>query len=97
MNFMSVCECILSDNTLDHLEILQNILQKDPSISGRSEIVEILLKYIVSDVNNISVNDLILIDDYFSEHPSFLHSFYNDFMISATFNSDSYFGDTRRC
>ena len=95
MNFMAVCECILSDNTLDHLKILQNILQKGSFISGRSEIVEILLKYIVSDVNNISVNDLILIDDYFSDHPSFLHSFYNDFMISATFNSDSYFGDTR--
>ena len=94
---MAVCECILSDNTLDHLKILQNILQKNPYISGRSEIVEILLKYIVSDVNNISVNDLTLIDDYFTSHPSFLHSFYNDFMISATFNSDSYFGDTLRC
>jgi hypothetical protein len=55
--------------------------------------VEILLKYIVSDVDGISVDDLILIDDYFSVHPSFLHAFYNDFMLSATFNSHSYSGD----
>ena len=90
-NFMAFCECILSNTTLEHLQILQKILQKDSSISGRSETVEILLNYIVSNVHNISVNDLILIDDYFSAHPSFLHAFYNDFMISATFNSNSYF------
>ena len=89
---MAFCECILSDTTLKHIEILQKILQKDSSIAGRSETVEILLKFIISDVNDISVNDLILIDDYFSEHPSFLHAFYNDFMLSATFNSGSYFG-----
>ena len=83
---MAICECILSDTTIDHLKILQKIFQKNNSIAERSEIVEILLKYIVSDVNNISVNNLILIDDYFSEYPSFLHSFYSDFMISATFN-----------
>ncbi len=80
---------------LEHIEILQKVLKKGSSASDRSETIEILLKYIVSDVNNISINDLMLIDDYFSDHPSFLHSFYNDFMISATFNSDSYFGDTR--
>jgi hypothetical protein len=88
---MVLCECILSDTTLEHIQILQKILQKDPSMYGRSETVEILLKYIVSNVNDISVNDLILMDDYFSAHPSFLHAFYNDFMVSATFVSNPYF------
>ncbi len=89
---MVICECILSDNTLNHLKIVQKTLQKDLSLSGRSDTIEMLVKYIVSDVDKISVNDLIVIDDYFSEHPSFLHAFYNDFMLSATFNSNSYFG-----
>ena len=86
---MAICECILSDTNIEHLKNLQ----KNLSLSGRSETVELLLKYLISNVDSISSNDFILIDDYFSEHPSFLHSFYNDFMISATFNSSSYFGD----
>ncbi len=89
---MIICECILSNNTLEHLKIVQKMLQKDLSLSGRSDTIEMLVKYIVSDVDKISVNDLIVIDDYFSKHPSFLHAFYNDFMLSATFNSNSYFG-----
>jgi len=89
---MVICECILSDNTLNHLKIVQKMLQKDLSLSGRSDTIEMLVKYIVSDVDKISVNDLVVIDDYFSEHPSFLHAFFNDFMLSATFNSNSYFG-----
>ncbi len=88
---MVLCECILSDDTLEHLKTIQKMLQKDLSLSGRSDTIEMLVKYIVSDVDKISVNGLIVIDDYFSEHPSFLHAFYNDFMLSATFNSDSYF------
>ncbi len=87
---MAICECVLSDGILDHLVTVQKLLHKDSSISSRSETIEILLKYIVSDVDGISVNDLVLIDDYFSAHPSFLHAFYNDFMMSATFISDSY-------
>ena len=83
---MVLCECILSDNTLDHLKIIQKMLQKDSTLSGRSDTIEMLVKYIVSDVDEISVNELIVIDDYFSEHPSFLHAFFNDFMLSATFN-----------
>ena len=94
---MAFRECILSDTTLEHIQILQKILKKGSSASDRSETMEILLKYIVSDVDRISVNDLILIDDYFSAHPSFLHAFYNDFMISATFNSDSDFGIVQKC
>ncbi len=62
---MSLCECILSDNTLEHLKTVQKILHKDDSASNRSDVVELLLRYIVSDVNDISVDDLILIDDYF--------------------------------
>ena len=89
---MVICECILSDNTLEHLKIVQKMLQKDLSLSGRSDTIEMLVKYIVSDVDKISVNDLVVIDDYFLEHPSFLHAFFNDFMLSATFNSNSYFG-----
>ncbi len=90
---MVICECILSNNTLDHLKIVQKILQKDLSLSGRSDTIEMLVKYIVSDVDKISENDLIVIDDYFSDHPSFLHAFFNDFMLSATFNSNSYLVD----
>ena len=89
---MVICECVLSDNTLNHLKTVQKMLQKDFSLSGRSDTIEMLVKYIVSDVDKISVNDLVVIDDYFSEHPSFLHAFFNDFMLSATFNSNSYFG-----
>jgi len=88
---MVLCECILSDNTLEHLKTIQKILQKDSTLSSRSDTIEMLVKYIVSDVDKISVNNLIVIDDYFSEHPSFLHTFFNDFMLSATFNSNSYF------
>jgi len=87
---MSLCECIFSDNTLDQLKNVQKILQKDSSLLGRSDAVELLLRYILSDVDRISVNDLILIDDYFLEHPSFLRAFYNDVMMSATFYSDFY-------
>ncbi len=83
---MVICECILSDNTLDHLKIVQKMLQKDSTSSSRSDTIEMLVKYIVSDVDEISVNELIVIDDYFSKHPSFLHAFFNDFMLSATFN-----------
>ena len=90
---MVLCECILSDNTLEHLKTIQKILQKDSTLSSRSDTIEMLVKYIVSDVDKISVNDLIVIDDYFSEHPSFLHTFFNDFMLSATFNSNSYLVD----
>ncbi len=90
---MVLCECILSDNTLEHLKTIQKMLQKDSTLSSRSDTIEMLVKYIVSDVDKISVNDLIVIDDYFSEHPSFLHTFFNDFMLSATFNSNSYFVD----
>jgi len=86
---MLICECILSDTTLKHIKIVQNMLQKDSSLQGRSKSVEMLLKYIVCDVNEISINDLILIDNYFSDHPSFLHTFFNDFMMSATSNSVS--------
>ncbi len=89
---MVLCECILSDDTLEHLKTIQKILQKDSTLSGRSDTIEMLVKYIVPDVDEISVNDLVVIDDYFSEHPSFLHAFFNDFMLSATFNSNSYFG-----
>ena len=87
---MSLCECILSDYTVEHLKNIQKILEMNSSVSGRSDAVRILLKYIVSDVNDISVNDLILIDDYFLEHPSFLHAFYDDVMMSASFYSDFY-------
>ena len=87
---MAICECILSDDTLQHLKTVQKILQKNFSLSNRSDTVELLLRYIVSDVDEISVNDLTLIDDYFLEHPSFLRIFYNDIMMSATFHSSSY-------
>ena len=87
---MSLCECILSDNTLEHLKSVQKILHKDDSFSNRSDVVELLLRYIVSDIDTISVDALILIDDYFLEHPSFLHAFYDDVMMSATFYSESY-------
>jgi hypothetical protein len=90
---MVLCECILSDTTLEHLKTIQKMLQKDSTLSGRSDTIELLVKYIVSDVDKISVNNLIVIDDYFSEHPSFLHTFFNDFMLSATFNSNSYLAD----
>ena len=90
---MVLCECILSDTTLEHLKTIQKMLQKDSTLSGRSDTIELLVKYIVSDVDKISVNNLIVIDDYFSEHPSFLHIFFNDFMLSATFNSNSYLVD----
>ncbi len=89
---MVLCECILSDNALEHLKTIQKMLQKDSTLSSRSDTIEMLVKYIVSDVDEIFVNDLIVIDDYFSEHPSFLHTFFNDIMLSATFNSNDYFG-----
>jgi len=82
---MSVCECILSENTLKHVEIIQNMLQKDSSSSNRSDTVEILLRCVVCDVDDISSDDLVLINDYFLKHPTFLFAFKNDVMMSATF------------
>ena len=87
---MTICECILSDDTLQHLNTVQKILQKNFSLSSRSDTLELLLRYIVSDIDEIPVNDLALVDDYFLEHPSFLRIFYNDIMMSATFHSGSY-------
>ena len=85
-----MCECILSDNTVKHLETVQKLLEKNFSLSSRSNTVELLLRYIISDVNKIPTNDLVLIDDYFLEHPSFLRTFYNDVMMSTTFHPNSY-------
>jgi len=82
---MIVCECILSDDTHKHIRIIQKILQKDYSSLGMSDTVAMLLRYIISDVDMVSVNDLFLIDDYFLEHPLFLYQFKNDVMMSATF------------
>jgi len=82
---MIVCEYILSDDTHKHIRIIQKILQKDYSSLGMSDTVAMLLRYIISDVDVVSVNDLILIDDYFLEHPLFLYQFKNDVMMSATF------------
>ena len=86
---MVVCECVLSDGTLKHLETVQKILQKDSSFSSRSDVVDILLRYIVSDIDKISLNEIALVDEYFLDHPSFLSAFYNDIMMSATFYLDS--------
>jgi len=82
---MVVCECILSDNTLKHLKIIQKILQKCPSFSSRTNTMEILLRYIVCDIDKISLDDLVLVDEYFLEHSAFLYAFNNDVMMSATF------------
>ncbi len=82
---MVFCECIFSDNTLKHLEIVQKMLQKDSSFSNMSDIVEILLRYIVCDIDKISFDNFVLVDDYFLEHPTFLHAFYNDVMMSVIF------------
>ncbi len=41
---MSICECILSDNTPEHLKNIQKILQMDDSLSNRSGVVELLLR-----------------------------------------------------
>ena len=82
---MVVCECILSDNTLKHLKIIQKMFQKCHPFSSETNTMEILLRYIVCDIDKISLDDLVLVDDYFLEHPTFLYAFNNDVMMSATF------------
>ena len=86
---MVVCECILSENSVKHVEILQKILCMDSGTKSNSEILSMLLRYVVADPGDISIDDLILIDDYFSKHPAFLNQFYTDVMTSAIFYSNS--------
>ena len=82
---MAFCDCILSDNTLKHLKIIQKMLQKDSSFSSRSDTLGILFRYILCDIDKISLDDLALLDDYFLKHPTFLYAFKNDVLMSATF------------
>ena len=82
---MTFCNCVLSDNTLKHIKIIQKMLQKNSSFLSRSNTVEILLRYIICDIDNISLDDRALIDNYFLKHPTFLYAFKNDVMLSATF------------
>ena len=87
---MVICECILSDETLNHVKILQKILHRDSDFQSRSQAIGLMIKYVVSDLDGISLDDLILLDDYFFSHPSFLYGFYNDVMMSATFHPYCY-------
>lgn len=82
---MAICECILSDDTFVHVEIIQKLLKKGSYIPNDSDVVEILLKYILSKSDIIPLDEFIIIDKYFLEHPDFLCSFYRDVMMSATF------------
>ena len=88
MIFMVVCECLLSKTTLNHINIVQKLLQENSQTLCKSDVVVLLLKYVLSETYVISLDDFTLIDQYFLEHPDFLHSFYNDVMISATFYLD---------
>ena len=87
---MVVCECVLSENTLKHVKIVQNMLHNEADSRYGSDVFDMLLRYIISELDTIPVDDLILIDDYFTKHPSFLNEFYTDVMMSATFHSDYY-------
>ena len=86
---MIIRDCILSENTLEHLKIVKKLLQKNSHVPSQSDVVVILLKYIVSNTNTIPLDDFTLIDQYFLEHPNFLNSFYNEVMMSAIFCLDS--------
>jgi len=88
MNFMVICECVLSENTLNHINIVQKLLQKNSQTLCTSDVVVILLKYVLSDTCVISLDDFTHIDQYFLEHADFFHSFYNDIMMSTTFYLD---------
>ena len=87
---MVVCECILSDDTFKHVQTIQEKLHRDSGFKSRSEAIELMIKFIVGDLENIPIDDLIILDDYFFSNPSFFYSFYDDVMLSATFHSDNY-------
>ena len=87
--FMTICECILSDDSLEHIKTVQKLLQKGTNVRSDNEIVEMLLKYIVSGDDSSSLDDFTQIDQYFLVHPDFLQSFSSEIMISATFHLNS--------
>lgn len=86
---MVICECILSDETLKHVKILQKMLDRDSTFQSRSQAIGLMLKYVVSDLDGVLLDDLLMLDDYFSSHPSFLYGFYHDVMMSATLHDIS--------
>ena len=86
---MTICECILSDDSLEHIKTVQKLLQKGTNIRSYNEIVEMLLKYIVSGDHSSSFDDFIQVDQYFLDHPKFLQSFSSEIMMSATFHLNS--------
>ena len=87
MIFMVVCECILSESTLNHINIVQK-LQENSQTLCNSDVIVLLLKNVLSETCVISLDDFALIDQYFLEHADFFHSFYNDIMMSTTFYLD---------
>ena len=87
---MVVCECVLSDNSVVHIKNLQKLLQKGTSFPNASNVVEVLLKYIISDPRAITLDDYAIVDQYFLEHPKFMADFYDEIMMSATFHTDYY-------
>ncbi len=87
---MAVCECIFSDNSFKHIQIIQKKLQKDHFTPTHSDVVGMLLRYIVFDYDMISLDDFVMVEQYFLDHPVFHYSFYNDVMMSATFDMEPY-------
>ena len=65
---MVVCECVLSDSTLEHIDTIKKALEEN-SYFTHAELVEILVRYVLCDLDEISTDDLILIDDYFFLSP----------------------------
>ena len=87
---MVECECILSNDTYKHVQTLQKKLGRDSDFRSRSEAVGLMVKFIVGDLDNIKIDDLIILDDYFFSNPSFFQEFYNDVMLSTTILSTNY-------
>ena len=84
---MVICECILSENTVNHIQNIQKILCMDFTFKNRSLVLRKMMQYVLSDFDGIPLSELILIDEYFSERPDFLREFYHEIMMSATFHS----------
>ncbi|MFQ5782602.1 MAG: hypothetical protein ACE5GR_06060 [Nitrosopumilus sp.] len=80
----------MSDNSIKYIKTIQDLLQRQSSFRNGSDVFDILLRYVISEVDSIPINDLVLIDDYFSKHPAFLNVFLSDVMMSATSYSDYY-------
>ena len=83
------CKCLFSNQTYDHIKNLQKLFQRNSLHVNSSLTVELLLEYLIPGEKKLSPKEFFLIDDYFMSNPNFMKIFYDDLLMSATFDCES--------